>query len=221
MFVSWPSFGDIMRFSAALALSIVVCSGPTLADSARLTGLPAGLLAGAAAEGTQHVVPNLPIAPIQAGSATIILGQTALPDLKQQFGGTLRHAGEGGESVDWLCYAMTVDGRASQVWFVSDGKAGGPEHQVTLVASDFPATPATDCDPAGGGLTGLTWQVPALGASHVDLKQAFGVVAAENGLVAYLHQIPGEGGGLTLQTLNYLLTDGNVTGLAAEQITAK
>ncbi len=209
-----------MRSIHAVTLLSLLLAGPALADGARLTGLPAALLSGDAAEGTQHELPNPPAPNIAAGSTTILLGETLLGDLNSAFGGTLRQAGDGSVSAQWLCYDVGSGDKAQILWFVSDGKAGGSTHKVTLVGAAFgPARP--DCDTAPASLTGLTVGAPGLGASESDLQAAFGTVAARNGMVAYLNQsAAAKGGSSEFQSLNYLIKGNVIVGLAVGQIAA-
>ncbi len=210
-----------MRSLTASTLLLVLLAGPALADGARLTGLPAALLSGDAAEGTQHEIPNQPAPTITAGPATIVLGQTRLGDLKDAFGGTLHHAGDGTVSADWLCYATGSGAKAQMIWFVSDGKAGGPSRAVTLVGANY-TQPKPNCDQAPSILPGLKMAAPGLGASESDLEQAFGTVAARNGMVAYLNQSAAMQGGATVfQSLNYLLDGETIIGFAASQVTVE
>ncbi len=208
-----------MRFINAVTLLFILVAGPALADGSRLTGLPAALLSGAAAEGTQHELPNPPAPSITAGPATILLGETRLGDLKDAFGGTLQQASDGSVSAEWLCYSLGSGKTAQNIWFISDGKAGGSAHKVTLVGAAFGPARA-DCDAAPAILTGLTLGAPGLGASESDLAAMFGTVAARNGMVAYLNQSAAvQGGSTEFQSLNYLIKGNAIVGLAASQVT--
>jgi len=208
-----------MRPLTTLTLLLVLLAGPALADGSRLTGLPSALLSGDAAEGTQHEIPNMPAPTITAGPATIVLGQTKLGDLHDAFGGTLQHAGDGTASANWLCYAAGTGSTQQLVWFVSDGHAGGPDQEVTLVAANY-APPKDGCDAAPSSLTGLKMQSPGLGASTSDLQAAFGQVAARDNMVAYLNQSAAvQGGATTFQSLNYLLNGDTIVGFAVSQVT--
>ena len=208
-----------MRSINALTLLLCLLAGPALADGARLTGLPSALLSGDAAEGTQHEVPSPPASSIAAGPATIVLGTTRLGDLHDAFGGTLRHAGDGSASADWLCYETGSGDTAQMIWFVSDGKAGGPSRVVTLVGAAY-SQPKPNCDAAPSILSGLKLGAPGLGAGEADLEAKFGTVAARNGMVAYLNQGAAMQGGATeFQSLNYLLSGETIIGLAAGEVT--
>lgn len=206
-----------MRSLPAITLLLALGAGPALADGARLTGLPSALLSGAAAEGTQHTVPSPPVPAVTAGELTVVLGQTRLGDVQNALGGTLQHASDGDASADWLCFVVAGPPQRL-LWFVSDGQSGGADRFVTLVGANFPQA-SRNCDAAPAGLTGLGWPVPDLGAPEGDLEEAFGVVAARDGMVAYVNQSASPGGATTFQSLNYLLADQTVVGLAASQIT--
>lgn len=207
-----------MRSLPALAILLAFAAGPALADGSRLAGLPSALLAGDAAEGTQHTLPSPPVPSITAGSMTIVLGETKLGDLNSAFGGTLRHAADGSASADWLCFVVSGD-KPQYIWFVSDGQSGGAARFVTLVGANYPQT-QQNCDPAPAGLTGISLPVPGLGAGEDALAAKFGMVAARNGMVAYVNQSAGKGGATTFQSLNYLITGNVIAGVAASQITA-
>ncbi|MCX5479462.1 hypothetical protein OSH08_10630 [Kaistia geumhonensis] len=213
-----------MRLFAAASLIVLMTAGPALADDgARLTGVPAALLSGAAAEGTQHEIPNPPAPTIAAGPATIILGQTPLADLHEAFGGTLHHASDGVASADWLCYQLDADGRAELVWFVSDGESGGDSKLVTLVAAAY-AQPNPVCDAPSNGLASPqpAAPMPGLGGSLADLEKAYGPVSPRDGMVAYINQGAAMKGGFTaFQSINYLLSGDSIVAFGASQISVR
>lgn len=210
-----------MRLIAAASLLVLMTAGTALADDgARLTGIPAALLSGAAAEGTQHEIPNPPAPTIAAGPATIILGQTPLGDLHDAFGGTLHHATDGVASADWLCYQLGDGGDTQLVWFVSDGQSGGDSKVVTLVAAAA-AQPSPVCDAPANGLASPkpAKPMPGLGGSLADLEKAYGPVSPRDGMVAYINQGAAMKGGFTaFQSINYLLRSDTIVAFGASQI---
>ena len=184
------------------------------AESARLTGLPAALLGGVAAEGTQHELPTPPITSITAGKLAITLGQTTLSDVVAAFGGTIASATDGPAAAAWLCYAFDDSAGPAIAWFVSNGDdAGG---KVNLVGANLQsADPAKQNCPQPTAAMALDFSVPGLGASEADLKAIFSVVDPRAGFVAYSSQQ-----GEKIQNVNYLIRDGKVAGLAATWIDA-
>jgi hypothetical protein len=206
-----------MKSILVASMAILFSCGIAIADSgARLSGAPAALLAGAAAEGTEHVLPSAPVSAVTAGSMPIVLGSTKLADVAGSFGGDIQSAADGAASASWLCYARESDGRVVEYWFVSDGASGGADRAVTLVVNDYAPSRKAGCADPSASLTRIDFSVPGLDATPADLEARFGVVAARDGLVAY--QGPGGSG---LQTLNYHLVDGRVSGLAVSEIGAQ
>jgi hypothetical protein len=65
------------------------------------------------------------------GSWRIDFEKTTLPQvLSRASVGDIRHAGEAGESIYWLCY--TVSGKTpSRIWITAHCEMGGPERAVT------------------------------------------------------------------------------------------
>ena len=61
--------------------------------------------------------------PIYAGALTLQLESTTLPDVQRAFGGQLRHGGDAGGAVFWLCYAgQTQAKRPLLYWFLSNAE---------------------------------------------------------------------------------------------------
>lgn len=209
-----------MKTFAITALFASILVGPALADGARLTGMPAELLGGAAAEGTEHTLPKPPALSVQAGAVTVALDKTTIDDVETAFGGKVQRAADGAVSVAWLCYGVAANGTNQNIWFVSNRAAGSGSHPVTLVGS-IEADPRPDCPAPTGTLTGLAFPspVPTIGADVSALKTAFGAVNARNGMVAYIHQSASAGGTL-LNSLNYLIKHDRIVGVAATVIGA-
>lgn len=209
-----------MRSLTTAALFASVVAGPALADGAHLSGLPAALLSGAAAEGTQHDLAKPPALVVKAGTLTVALDKTTLAEIAAAFGGTIQHAADQGTSADWLCYSVAAAGPNQNIWFLSDGKAGGASHHVTLAGTVY-GDPRSDCPAPQGGLTGLGFAapVPGLGGSLADIEAAFGAVDARDGMVAYLNQGPvSTNGTAPLNGLNYLVKSGSIVGVAATAV---
>lgn len=195
-------------------LAATLLSSAALADGARLTGLPSVLLGGAAAEGTQHVLPKPPVTSISAGGASVVLGQTPLQDVASALGGTISGASDGSEQAAWLCYTATIGGQASYVWFVANGTTAA-DGEVNLVGANFASAGKGEqpCTAPQSSLDAIDFSVPGLGASEADIKSRFGAVSALDGFVAYQNQE-----GSSLDSLNYLIKDGAVVGIAATRI---
>jgi len=203
-----------MRRILVAALASLVLGTVAKAEGARLTGLPAALLGGDAAEGTQHELPTPPITSITAGKLAITLGQTSLADVAAAFGGTIAKAADGPEAASWLCYALDSSAGPAYAWFVSNGDdAGG---KVNLVGANLQSEEAAkeNCPPPSAAMA-LDLSVPGLGASEADLETRFGIVDPRAGFVAYSSQQ-----GDKIQNVNYLIRNGKVAGLAATWIDA-
>lgn len=206
--------GDFMKSMVLVAAVTAALSTAALAaDGSRLTGLPAALYSGQAAEGTQHMLPQAPVSAISVAGLSITLGSTALADVATALGGTVSNATDGPATAQWLCYTQTVSGKETYFWFVADGSSA--DGKVNLVGANFqlPNTPVPACGTSKADLSSIDFSVPGLGASESDVGSRFGVVAASHGFVAYSSQ---QGG--VLQNLNYLIQDGIVVGIAATAI---
>jgi hypothetical protein len=198
------------------AVVLALLPGAALADGGRLTGLPAVLLGGAAAEGTQHILPQPPVTAVSAGGTSVVLGQTPLQDVATALGGTIASASDGSEQAAWLCYTSKIGGQPSYVWFVANGTTAA-DGKVNLVGGNFVSAGKGEqpCGTPKSSLDSIDFSVPGLGASEADLQNRFGTVSARYGYVAYTNQ-----DGSSLDNLNYLIQGGVVTGIAATRIGA-
>lgn len=186
--------------------------GSAAADDGHLTGLPAALLGGAAAEGTQHELPKAPVTSISAGGLTAVLGKTTLGDVASALGGTVMTASDGGQGAAWLCYTATISGQEAYIWFLANSTdANG---KLDLVGGNFSSVGKSQpCVAPKVSLDGIDFSVPGLGASQSTLQDRFGAVAARYGFVAYSSEQ-----GSDLQNLNYLIKDSVIVGLAVTRV---
>ena len=206
--------GDNMRSIVFAAAVSALLLGVARADEGHLSGLPAALLGGAAAEGTQHELPKAPVTSISAGGLTAVLGKTTLGDVASALGGTVATASDGGQDASWLCYTATIGGQAAYIWFLANSTdANGA---LDLVGGNFSSVGKSQpCVAPKVSLDDINFSVPGLGASQSALQQQFGTVAARYGFVAYSSEH-----GSNLQNLNYLIKDDVIVGLAVTRITA-
>ncbi|MBN8998981.1 MAG: hypothetical protein J0H54_06180 [Rhizobiales bacterium] len=202
--------------SMLLAAAVSVALSTTALAGADLSGLPSALLGGAAAEGTEHNLPQPPIGAITVGALSITLGTTTLDEVVAVLGGTISTAADGPAKAAWLCYEQKLRGQTSFFWFVAND--AGAEGKVNLVGANFQLgeTPTQQCQAPKEDLSALDFSVPGLGASEAQLQSRFGMVDARNGMVAYSNQK-----GTTIETVNYLIRDGVVAGIGATVIGAQ
>ncbi|MCX5493137.1 hypothetical protein OSH11_00305 [Kaistia dalseonensis] len=209
-----------MKSTVLLTLAMAFVAAPAFADGPRLTGLPAKLLSGDAAQLTTHEVPTPPVSSIKAGPLAVELEVTTLADVQKQFGGTISNATDGGVSVDWVCYVIQRTSGAGHIWFLSDGRIGGPDHVVTMVASDFDLSEHSGCTDAPASLTAIDYSVPGLLTSESDVVARFGPTDALDNVVSYSNQTTSTTTPLTtLQVLSYHFKDGKVDAIAVNQLT--
>jgi hypothetical protein len=203
-----------MRSIVLAGVVAALLSTPALAEGGRLTGLPSVLLGGAAAQGSQHMLPQPPVTSISAGGASVTIGQTSLKAIASALGGTVATANAGSQSAAWLCYTATIGGTETFIWFVADGTTA-EDGAINLVGANFrlPGMAEQPCIAPKSSLDSIDFSVPGLGASEADLEARFGIVAALSGFVAYSsHQ------GEAIQNLNYQLKDNVIVGLAVTTI---
>lgn len=142
-----------------------------------------------------------PVTEITVGSVKVDLQRTRLATLKQQFGGNIQSDGDAA----WVCYF--VDDTAT--WFISNA-LGGLEF-VMMVAVQATSSMPSDCEEPNAKFKVPVMNVPGLGATTAELKEAFGF-AGSGAKVAYRHDRPG-GYSDVAQYLGYSMRSGKVVGL--------
>ncbi|MBS0378222.1 MAG: hypothetical protein JSS29_07040 [Proteobacteria bacterium] len=69
------------------------------------------------------------------GALKIQFERTTLPEVQRAIGlGSIRHRGDAGDSVNWLCYTAVAPGQNSRIWIEAHGEMGGPEEFITGIA---------------------------------------------------------------------------------------
>jgi hypothetical protein len=75
-----------------------------------------------------------PLSGVHLGSLHLVFEHTTLADVQRTAAEPVKHRGEAGESLYWICYTVQSP-RAERVWILSDGEMGGPEHRITGVTA--------------------------------------------------------------------------------------
>ena len=70
------------------------------------------------------------------GDLVIVFDETTLAEAQKQIKlGRIDNRGDASESSFWLCYSISGSGSQEQIWLVSDGEMGGPDHVIHGVAA--------------------------------------------------------------------------------------
>jgi hypothetical protein len=90
---------------------------------------------------------NPPASSLFLGTVTIELDKTTLAEAVNRIkAGEIRHQGDAGESVYWVCYSNLSPTGWEQIWLLSNGEMGGDQHVITGVAAkQRPSKPSTAC----------------------------------------------------------------------------
>lgn len=88
-----------------------------------------------------------PASSIKIGKVSIVFDKTTLGEaIKQIKAGKIQHKGDAGESEYWACYSRRSSEIWEQIWLLSHGEMGGPEHVVGGVAARISSKkPSTSC----------------------------------------------------------------------------
>lgn len=172
---------------------------------------------------------NPPTSGVTLGRFRISFESTTLADVAlAALGGEIRHKGDAGDSVYWLCFTNPGRGFADQIWIVSDGEMGGPENEITEVIAKrvqsqlaTPACPKLPVDMRSVSLDRHLW----LGDSDGKISSRLGPPSAKDGLwrsFDYQGKVPGrcEGGFDQTDWLTTNSSRNTVTLIAAGQITS-
>ena len=118
-----------MRIIAALASILLIA---TQAYSADITPPPRFPLE-VAPKPTMRVAPA---SLIKIGKVSIVFDKTTLGEaIKEIKTGKIQHQGDAGESEYWTCYSRRSGEVWEQLWLLSHGEMGGPEHVIGGVAA--------------------------------------------------------------------------------------
>lgn len=161
---------------------------------------------------------------IAAGPLSIAFEKTTLADIQKNFGGTVQHEGDAGDSTYWLCYAgPNTQGKPTIFWFDS-GEMGGRDHAVLRVAMEpnpIGKLPQ-NCAVAPQTLTAVDFGIPGVGASIADVATHFGAAKPDlHGHIEFAAEYPSIApkGFTVTQTLVYTMQNEIVTGVAVTQVT--
>lgn len=162
------------------------------------------------------------------GTWRIDFEKTTLHDvLSRTSVGSIRHAGDAGESIYWLCYTLAGQVPA-RIWITSDGEMGGPGRVVTGITitrlrsgRPLAACPALPTDLQPASLQGNI----RLGMRETSLTEMLGAPSHRSGpWISYDFEgkVPGncEGGFDVLNSLLLKTRRGNVEAIYANQVTS-
>lgn len=162
------------------------------------------------------------------GTFRIKFEKTTLTEVRRAAAvGIIRHRGDAGESINWLCYTNVTPTHVERVWIVA-GELDGPRHYVSLVSAEIipNGAPSADCPALPAKMKPLSlvngiW----LQATYEVAHSKFGAPSYQKGAwqsYNFEGKVPGncEGGGFDL--LNGLVlrfNAGRVDRLTASQTT--
>lgn len=73
---------------------------------------------------------------LSLGSISIVFDKTTLSEAIKEIGaGQIQHQGDAAESSYWLCYSIRSFEGWQQLWLLSHGELGGPEHVIQGIAA--------------------------------------------------------------------------------------
>lgn len=172
-----------------------------------------------------------PSAGLRMGNLEVKLERTTLAEIVAATNlGTIRHRGDAGESVYWLCYTVVENEKAARVWIQASGEMGGPEHDVTEIAvrsiANHPL--ASDCPVLPKQFSKLSFgNGVSLGASKVEVGNLLGsgmISSGSQSFIGYHGKESGDGqcdGGYDLLNSLFLTFEaGVVVGIDAGQVTS-
>jgi hypothetical protein len=115
------------------------------------------------------------------GPVAVAFETTRLADVRDRLGaGVIRHQGDAGSSVDWLCYTLMHDGRAERLWLTS-----GELNRSAGIVDGASLLPAANADEAGTACPAIDAAASVDGKIHVgmavsELIQVMGRPEAES-----------------------------------------
>jgi len=118
-----------------------------------------------------------PASSINIGKVSIVFDKTTLGEaMKEIKTGKIQHKGDAGESEYWTCYSRRSGEAWEQLWLLSHGEMGGPEHVVGGIAAKISSKkPSAACPELSENLSQVQldnglW----LGATTEEIKKKFG-----------------------------------------------
>jgi hypothetical protein len=208
------------RHTAAIALLL----------TSLVTGAAAAPLSPYKALGLRDdVEPHLkapPVASITAGALGIRLEITPLREVQRRFGGVIRHAGDAGEAVTFLCFfGRSAAGLPVTYWFTSNDEMSGGRNEVSEVAVQAGARSeiSAQCAAAPAALTGVDFGVPSVGSTLKVVRKHFaGGRPNAAGQLGYASERPAKRSpdSTVLQSVRYLIHAGVVRTISVSQVTS-
>jgi hypothetical protein len=166
-----------------------------------------------------------PVGGITAGALSISLEVTPLRDVRRRFGGVIRHAGDAGDAVTFLCFVgRAAAGAPVTYWFTSNDEMSGGHNEIGEVAvqAGARAEASAECARAPAALTGVEFGVPSVGSPlSAVIKHFAGGRPNRAGQLGYANErasrVSSES--RVLQSVRYLIRAGVVTAISVSQVT--
>jgi hypothetical protein len=162
------------------------------------------------------------------GSLRIVFEKTPLGEIVQAAGGgAIRHQGDAGHSLYYLCYDLAQADRRERIWMVSDGEMGGSGQAVTaIIATRLAQHGGTaHCPRLPQNLTPASFDARIwLGMPEQSLESQLGAPSSRQGRsqsFAYAGKAAGRcpGGADVTAWLSTQAQDGQIDFIAAGQVT--
>jgi hypothetical protein len=91
---------------------------------------------------------------VHLGKDRIVFEKSRLADVMAMTGrGKIKHRGDAGQSVYWLCYRFEQNGATRQLYVTAHGEMGGPEHDVGGIVLNERAADEANCPVLPGNLS--------------------------------------------------------------------
>jgi hypothetical protein len=208
-----------MRISTSVmvSLSILSTSATVTAADERLQGLALEATSSDYSSAIELKTP--PVFDISAGRFKIVLEETTLAQIAEQFGGKIHGQGDAGEAASWLCYNHINDGAKRTIWFQS-GEMGGEDKAVLSVAEAADGgTAQQGCTTPTQEIVPLEIGVPGTRSTNAELTKAYGVEVKKRTHLTLSSGSTDPNGFDVTRTIYYKLEGGNVSGVAISQVT--
>jgi hypothetical protein len=166
-----------------------------------------------------------PVTRITAGGMSIQLEVTPLRAVQRRFGGVIRHAGDAGDAVTFLCFVgRGAAGAPVTYWFTSNDEMSGGHDEIGQVAVQTGATARVlaACAKAPPALMGVDFGIPSIGSPLAAVTRHFaGGRPNRAGQLSYANEHPAKGSSESrvLQSVGYLFRAGVVTAISVSRVT--
>lgn len=133
-----------MRIVSMVAVLAILGGSTAQADDAGLQ-LPPNWFGGLPSAKTQTVAHPM-FETMILGKLPVVFEKSRLADVAAEVSGSrIKHRGDAGESMYWLCYRFKENGIIGQLYVIAHGEMGGPEHRVGGVVLKNKISDEKDC----------------------------------------------------------------------------